>query len=142
MTKRFFIPATGGDIEALKVAIYGASFLAKEHGSEIIIVAPTLKNVANTVLNKVIKVDAIKKMTKGATLKFNNVPIRIVSSQTFNPYKDNGVLVALWGEKNMLNKIDESSNSVGVFGLRWVNGDMDLWASKHEANTLPLKSDA
>lgn len=142
MTKRFFIKTTGGDVEALKVAIYGASFLAEEHNSEIIIVAPTLKSVSTTVLNKVINEDAIKKMTKGATLKFNNVPMRIVSSQTFNPYRDNGVIVALWAEEKTLKKIDESTDSVGVFGLRWVEGGMDLWAAKHEAKTLLLKADA
>jgi len=139
VTKRFFIPATGGDVEALKVAIYGASFLAEEHNSELTIVAQTLKNVPSTILNQIINQDTIKKMTKGATITFNNVPMRIVSSQTFNPHKDNGVIVALWGENHMLNKIDESTSAVGVFGLRWIEGDMDKWANKHNANQLPFK---
>lgn len=139
MTKRFYIPAEGPDVEALNIALFGASVLAEEYNSEIILVVPALKYAAGTILSQCLKEAALKKLVKGISLKYNNVPIRMVSTQTFNPYRDNGVLVALWAGENMLKKIDQSPDAVGVIALRWVGSEIDSWASKHQAKKLPVK---
>jgi len=136
MTKRFYIPAEGPDVKALHIALYGASVLAKEYKSEIILIVPTLKHASGTILSKVLKGESLKKLVKGASLKYDNAPIRMVSTQTFDPYRDNGVLVALWAGNNMLKKIDQSDDAIGVLALRWVGSEVEDWASKHKATKL------
>ncbi|WP_038176234.1 hypothetical protein [Vibrio pacinii] len=139
MTERFYVPSEGPDVEALNIALYSASILANKFESELILVVPALKHATSTVLNQCIKETALKKLSKGEVLRYQDVPIRMVSMKTLNPYRDNGVLLALWAGENMLSKIDESPNAKGVVALRWSGNDVESWAKKHGAKELPTK---
>ncbi|HDZ9126302.1 hypothetical protein DD565_01955 [Vibrio cholerae] len=139
MTERFYIPAEGPDVEALNIALYSASILASERDSEIILVVPALKYASGTILNQCITEAALKKLTKGEVLQYQKVPIRMTSLKTLNPYRDNGVILALWAGDKMLSKIDESPDTIGVIALRWVGDDVEKWAKKHGARQLPTK---
>ncbi|MGY5842148.1 hypothetical protein ACXHQK_21655 [Vibrio chemaguriensis] len=139
MTERFYVPSEGPDVEALNIALYSASILANKFESELILVVPALKHATSTVLNQCIKETALKKLSKGSVLRYQDAPIRMVSMKTLNPYSDNGVLLALWAGEHMLSKIDESPNAKGVVALRWSGSDVESWAKKHGAQELPTK---
>ncbi|EGR2303325.1 hypothetical protein D0814_24540 [Vibrio parahaemolyticus] len=139
MTERFYVPSEGPDVEALNIALYSASILANKFESELILVVPALKHATSTVLNQCIKETALKKLSKGEVLRYQDAPIRMVSMKTLNPYRDNGVLLALWAGEHMLSKIDESPSAKGVVALRWSGNDVESWAKKHGAKELPTK---
>ncbi|WP_422473673.1 hypothetical protein [Endozoicomonas sp. ALB032] len=136
MTERYFIPAQGADLQALKTVLATAIKLAEENKSAIVLVVPALKYIQGSILNRVVNETSLKGMVKGKTVRFHGVTMRMVSRQTFSPHRNDKVLLALWGGENLLHKVDEAKSAVAVVAISWIKSDIERWALKHNAKEL------
>lgn len=136
MPKRFVVISHGPDQDKLKLALGYALQMAKQFSTKLTIVVPTLRKAPNTILRHVIGQRVVDRLAKGEKIITNGVPILMRSIRTINEWEEDGVVVSLWGDGKMLEKIERCSQSQAIVVLSWIEEDVTGWQEKHNATVL------
>lgn len=131
MTTRYHVPSYGADTEKLKLTLAHAVEIAKTHDSDITLIVPTLKDAPNTILKDLMPSKTIKAMTKGERTTINGVKVKLTSINTFDAYRENGVIVSLWLRDNAIAKTDDAYDAKAIIALNWGEGTLEQWLSTH-----------
>ena len=136
MTNKFAVIATGPDYDKLRFALSAAAVLAQEYETSISIVVPTLSNVRNTILSKLLGVEYTKNLLKDKPSLLENRPVTLSSIRTFNPHSEKGVVIGIWGGAKMLSTIDKAVTAKAIIAISWNEIDITDWANNDDVKII------
>ena len=143
--ERYLIPANGPETEPIKTALVLASKLGQNiRGQvEVVLVTPS-KNIFGTTLESVVGQDVIKVLEKGNSITLSgNISMKLESERTLNVYRSYKILIALYPNKRMLDKIDSIKDCAHTIIVPWTMESIEEWAGtwspKVIGNDIPQK---
>src|SRR5580765_8022228 len=111
MAKFFAVKAYGNDLEKLKQALGLGIGEAKSTGSTLTLLVPKLNGVEDTILSDVLGNEVVHLLSEGNHLARDSYTLIMCSTKTIDPFSEQGVVVALWGGRPMLKKVDQCTNA-------------------------------
>ncbi|MFA6808923.1 MAG: hypothetical protein WCR27_08010, partial [Eubacteriales bacterium] len=106
--ERYLIPANGPETEPIKKALGLAARLGQDISGqvEVVIVTPS-KDLFGSTLESVVGQEVVRSLEKGNSIILSgNVIIKLESERTLKGYRSYKILVVLYPNKKMLDKID------------------------------------
>lgn len=132
----FAVKAHGPDKDKLSSALAAGVVLAQQHSCQMTLLVPALKAAEGTILSDVLGEKSVRRLVKGETLRLEGCALVMCSMQTVNPFQEQGVVVALWGGKTMLEKLDKCSVAKAVVALSWLPEEIEPWIVARAATVL------
>lgn len=134
--KKRYIGANGDNILAFRNAILNGILGAREHGCEISLVIPTLKQIDNPVPRSMFVKAERDQLKKTKNLSLSGVKINLIPTQSFNGNSKHGVIVGLWAGDYMLAKFDSCSDYRELIVLFWNDCTNEDWIAKNHATEI------
>jgi len=136
MSLKFAVIAHGAEIDKLRFALSAGVALSQKHETSISIIVPTLSNVKNTILSKLLGEEYIKQLLKGKPSTLEGRPVTLSSIRTFNSHSETGVVIGIWGGDKMLSVIDKAVSAKAIIAISWNESDITDWANNDDVKII------
>lgn len=135
--ERYLVSSYGDNREGTRQGILKFFELCQKLGSGVIVV-PTIGNVDGTLLTDVLTPAISKALIEHRTVQIGNgKTISLCGSATLKKYTGATVYLALWGTKDMIEKIEaDCSSFTAVVLVTWVPEDAQQWVRAYKVTTI------
>ena len=127
--ERYLIPANGPETAPIIKALQ----MATEHGQklgvivEVVLLTPS-KNLTGSSFEQVVGNKVVKELEKGNSIKLtDSVSIKMESERTINVYSTHPIVIALYANQKMLDKIDSLSGTLHAIIVPWTMIEVQDW---------------
>ena len=112
---RYLVPADGSQVEPIQTALALLSKLCQDFKRDGILLVPTKGNVRGTTLEEALGTEIAKALLKGEQVGLpGGQSLRLRTERTFRDSWTSDVIMGVYANERMLDKIDNARNAAAV----------------------------